>query len=57
MNLLSLISLRLDINYLITTKCITVPKPKLFRELNTAIEFKICPIKITNFDLPTTEIR
>jgi len=27
----------LDINCRITTKCVTVPKPKLFRELNTAL--------------------
>ena len=34
MNLLNLI--RLDINCQITTKCATVPKLKLLRELNTA---------------------
>jgi len=39
MNLLRLISPWLDINYQITTKYATVPKPKLFRELNTAEVF------------------
>ena len=34
MNLLSLISLWLYINYLIITKCTVIPKPKLFRKLN-----------------------
>jgi len=37
MNLLSLISSWLDIICQVTMKCATVPKPKLFRELNTAL--------------------
>ena len=37
MNLLSLINLWLDINYQITTKCATLPKPKLFHQLNTPL--------------------
>ena len=36
MNLLSLISLWLDINCQITTKYTTIPKSKSFCELNTA---------------------
>ena len=37
MNPLSLISQWLDIIYQVTTKYVTIPKPKLFRELNTAL--------------------
>ena len=34
MNLMTLINLRLDINCQVTTKYATVPKPKLFHQLN-----------------------
>jgi len=51
MNLLSLISPWLDIICQVTTKCATVPKSKLFRELNRAmfyaLLFFICVLRFT----------